>query len=328
MLRYEKILYLSHACAILKNGDVVYKLYPTSRNIDKEYNNALMIRDLPFNKSKLIAKRKFDKNQAICYEYIKGDERDVDIEAAIDSLIFKEINGEEIQQDVYEKYAFYASSLHKDILKNELPKAHCYKRDLRRRIICNDQFPKESVIQAIEILNKLPTGDTLLHGDYNISNIILKENKPYAIDFGSTCRGPKLYDIAKFVYKVSFANPLNEVNSFIKFSRKFEKEFIEPIWDKILLVKGKQRRLLAEAYLRQMDVSWGEIEDYLFILKFTNAGDKKTQNIKEFKKHLHKYYPVIDERYLNDLSKINGTSRWSSDYNFQPSKPDTCLGSD
>lgn len=316
MLRYEKILYLSINSAILKHGDIVYKLYPTCRKIDQEYNNALMIKDLPFNKAKLLGKQKFKANEAICYEYIEGDEKDVDIEVSIDSLIFKEINGEDIDQDLYEKYALYASSLHKDILKNELPNALCYKINLKRRILCNDQLPKTSVEKAIKIIDNFPTGNTLLHGDYNINNIILKQGKSYAVDFGSTCRGPKLYDIAKFVYKVSFSNPLNEVNSFIKFSRKFEKKVIEPIWDQILHVKKKQRKLLVEAYLRQMNTSWEEIEDYLFILKLTDDDERSSKNMKEFKKHLHKYYPVIDESYFNNLQNISGTSRLSSDYHL------------
>jgi hypothetical protein len=314
MLRYEKILYLSHACAILKNGNVIYKLYPTSRRIDKEYNNALLIRDLPFNKSRLLSKQKFKTNEAICYEYIEGDERDADIELSIDNLIFKEVNGEEIEHNIFEKYCLYASSLHKDILKNKVRNADCYKKDLRRRIICNNEFPKDEVAEAIKVLDRLPTGDTLLHGDFSISNIIVKKNEPYAIDFGSTCRGPELYDIAKFIYKACFSNPLNEVNNFIKFSRKFEKGLIEPLWDQILITKKKQRKILANIYLKQMNTSWEEIEDYLFVLNYTHAGIKKTQSIKEFKKHLHKYYPVIDESYFNNLDEINGTSRWSADY--------------
>ncbi len=316
MLRYDKILYLSHACAILKNKGVIYKLYPTYRKIDKEYNNALIIRDLPFKKARLLGRQKFKSNEAICYEFIEGDDRDSDLELSIDNLILKEINGEDIDVNLYEKYVLYASSLHKDIFKNKVPKAFCYKKDLRRRIICNDQFSKESISKAVKVLNELPTGDTLLHGDFGISNIIIKQDEPYAIDFGSTCRGPKTYDIAKFVYKACFSNPLNEVNNFIKFSRKFEKNLIEPIWDQIVEVKKKQRMLLVEAYLRQMNTSWEEIKDYLFILKYTYAGNQKTQSIKEFKKHLHKYYPVIDPSYFNNLENISGTSRWSADYNI------------
>jgi len=328
MLRYEEILYLSHNSAILRHGTVIYKLYPTCRNIDKEYNNALMIRDLPFRKSRLLSKAKFKSNEAICYEYIEGDEKDVDIEVSVDKLIFKEINGEEIDVNLYDKYALYASSLHKDIFKNNLPKASCYKEDLRMRILCNRQLSKESMVQAIKVLDKLPTGNTLLHGDYTISNIILKEDKPYAIDFGSTCRGPKTYDIAKFVYKTYFHNPLNEANSFIKFSREFEKKVIEPIWAQIVDVKKKQRKLLVEAYLKQMDSSWEEIEDYLFLLEITDADNQNAHTMEEFRKHLHKYYPVIDQSYFNNLENINGTSRLSSDYHLQASNPDTCLGSD
>ncbi len=48
----------------------------------------------------------------------------------------------------------------------------------------------------LKILTQLPEGDSLCHGDFHPGNILIKNNHPYIIDWGSATRANPIADIA------------------------------------------------------------------------------------------------------------------------------------
>lgn len=50
------------------------------------------------------------------------------------------------------------------------------------------------------IIDTILTNYSVIHRDYQSSNLILKDNEVYMIDFGDSCLGPRYYDIASLLY--------------------------------------------------------------------------------------------------------------------------------
>ncbi len=52
----------------------------------------------------------------------------------------------------------------------------------------------------IPLIDALPDGDRLCHGDYHPANVICTPGGPVAIDFMNVCRGDPILDVARTIY--------------------------------------------------------------------------------------------------------------------------------
>lgn len=204
--------------------------------VENEFHNAMAIRDMNFAKPK-------------AYEIISYEERD--------GIIYDRVDGEALLEWVMktgdvQKCAVYMAELHKAILQNSISNVPNYKDFLKRHIpyklLALDK--KEEVLKMME---KLPDGNTLCHGDFHPGNILISGENTYVIDFMNICHGDFLYDIARTVFLVEYTPVPAEADN----------------RDMILAL----RKQLIDIYLEQMNVTREMLKDYLSVIIISRKGE-------------------------------------------------------
>ena len=84
--------------------------------------------------------------------------------------------------------------IHDVIAPSSLPDLNA---DLRLRIETAEPLSGELRERALAILEGLPQGDRLCHGDLHLGNLIGSWGKPAIIDWGDACRGEPVADVAR-----------------------------------------------------------------------------------------------------------------------------------
>jgi aminoglycoside phosphotransferase (APT) family kinase protein len=85
-------------------------------------------------------------------------------------------------------------ALHDVVAPASLPELN---QDLRARIETAEPLPDELRAGALAILDTLPQGDRLCHGDLHLGNLIGSWSGPAIIDWGDACRGEPIADVAR-----------------------------------------------------------------------------------------------------------------------------------
>lgn len=205
--------------------------------VDREYLNAMAIREMDFPKPK--AYELYDKDgwTGIIYDRVMGD-----------TLTDWVLKTEDLR-----KCAMYMAELHKKIIRYQVNNVPDYKEFLRRNILnspCDNTIRQQEVLKK---LDKLPNGHNLCHGDYHPGNIILSDGQPVVIDFVNICRGNYLYDVARTVFLIQYTPvPAEEVN-------------------KEMMLQFK--KMLADQYLLQMDITREMIKDYIALIIEARPGE-------------------------------------------------------
>ena len=71
------------------------------------------------------------------------------------------------------------------------------KEMLKRRIESTGELPPHLAEFALEVLDGLPDGDRLCHGDFHPGNILLAGDEPVVIDWSNALRGDPMADVAR-----------------------------------------------------------------------------------------------------------------------------------
>lgn len=203
--------------------------------IEREFKNASLIREMDFAKPKAYEIIFHGQQTGIVYDKVDG-------ESLLDWVIKTE--------NIYD-CAVYMANLHKKIIKNKVGDVPNYK-DFLKDNIEKVQDSKE-MKKALSILDNLPEGDRLCHGDFHPGNIFIYKGKTWVIDFMNICHGPLLYDIARTIFLIQYT-PIPE-----------------GVKDKERLLQFKKR--LADLYLAEMSVERKMIEDYLSVLFIARMGE-------------------------------------------------------
>jgi aminoglycoside phosphotransferase (APT) family kinase protein len=74
-----------------------------------------------------------------------------------------------------------------------LPDLHS---ELRYRIGNAPALPPDLASWALNVLDGLPTGDRICHGDFHLANMLGGLSRPVVIDWGSASRGDPVADVA------------------------------------------------------------------------------------------------------------------------------------
>ena len=83
------------------------------------------------------------------------------------------------------------------IHQQSIPDLPSYKERLNHAIRSTEQLPEELRNKQLQLLDALPDGKTLCHGDYHPGNIILTTNGPVVIDWMTACSGRHWADVAR-----------------------------------------------------------------------------------------------------------------------------------
>jgi aminoglycoside phosphotransferase (APT) family kinase protein len=83
--------------------------------------------------------------------------------------------------------------LHDQVAPDGLPDLHS---ELRYRIGNAPALPPDLASWALNVLDGLPTGDRICHGDFHLANMLGGLSRPVVIDWGSASRGDPVADVA------------------------------------------------------------------------------------------------------------------------------------
>jgi uncharacterized protein (TIGR02172 family) len=248
-MEYDNVIADSVTSTILldKNEEKILKLFPkfTCEDfVEKEFKNALLIKDLDFNKAQVYGRYNIKSRLGIIYEYIKGPR--------LTDLSEEEFLKGEGKEDIkkLEDCSFYLSSLHKKVLKHKIQSSSSYKDSIRYQISSSTMHTKEEKQEGLKLLNSLPEGENLCHGDFHVGNVIVSGEGPYLIDFADVCKGPPFFDIARCYCMTEHKYGFHTL-------RHDPKLFKRAL---------KIRSIIAEKYLEQMNTSWEQIEDYYHLI--------------------------------------------------------------
>ena len=86
------------------------------------------------------------------------------------------------------------AAMHEVLAPPELPDLN---EDLSYRIRVADPLPEDMRSAVLAILDRLPRGDRLCHGDFHLGNMMGSWSAPVVIDWGDAARGDPLADVAR-----------------------------------------------------------------------------------------------------------------------------------
>jgi len=236
-MRHGKIIGIGNTATIYEwKENKVIKLfhqgYPR-KSVEKEYQNAMAIRNMNFPKPKVYEIITYGERIGIVYDRVEG-------ESLLDWVM---------KTGDIEKCAEYMSKLHKAIVQNSLADVQNYKEFLRVHIP-NSLLKREEVMTRID---NLPEGNTLCHGDFHPGNIVISDGHTVVIDFMNLCHGDFLYDVARTVFLIEYTPVPEEIDD----------------REELLLLK----KTLADLYLIQMNVTREMIQEYLSVIITARKGE-------------------------------------------------------
>ncbi len=240
-MKYGKAIGTGNTSTVYEwKEDQVIKLFNkdySKKAVEYEFHNAKIIENMNFAKAKAHGISFHEGQYGIIYDKVYGE-----------SLLDWVTKTFELQ-----KCAVYMANLHKKIISNKVSNVSNYKNILRFDILKAKTVDLTKQKKALQKLDKLEDGNTLCHGDFHPGNIFISNGKTVVIDFMNICQGVFLYDIARTVFLVEYT-PVSE-----------EAE------DREMLLQYK--RILADLYLVQMNVTRVMIKDYLSVISIARIGE-------------------------------------------------------
>lgn len=129
-------------------------------------------------------------------------------------LIMERIDGEDMLTVVGKRPWLLLSAastfgeIHARLHEAEAPESlPALKQKLRTRIGSSQLVPKEYAELALSMLEELPDGANLCHGDYHPGNIIWAEERPAVIDWTNVTRGDPAADYARTLLMLRLGDP-------------------------------------------------------------------------------------------------------------------------
>ncbi|MCB2309149.1 phosphotransferase [Clostridium estertheticum] len=240
-MNYGKIVGVGNTATVYewKEGKVIklfYQGYP-KEEVEKEFHNAKAISNMDFAKPKVYEIVFFEERIGIIYDKVEGE-----------SLLDWVMRTGDVQQ-----CAVYMAKLHKAIAQNRISNVPNFKEFLKCNILNVISTNSKKREEVLQMLDNLVNGDTLCHGDFHPGNILIANGHTMVIDFMNVCHGNFLYDVARTVFLVEYTPAPIDVD------------------DREIFLRFK--KILADLYLMQMNVTREMIQDYLFVIIAARVGE-------------------------------------------------------
>lgn len=240
-MKYGELIGTGNTAAVYEwdEGRVLklfYQGYPEEA-VKKEFHNAEAIKNMNFAKPGV-------------YEIISCEERL--------GIIYDKAEGESLTDWVMktgdmEQCAEYMAELHKAIGMNRINNLPDYKDFLKFSIYNVQSVDLEKRKEVLNMIDKLPDGDVLCHGDFHPGNILINDGNAKVIDFMNLCHGDFLYDVARTVFLVEYTPGPAEAG---------DRQALQQL-----------RKTLADLYLSKMNVTREMIKDYMSVIIAARNGE-------------------------------------------------------
>jgi aminoglycoside phosphotransferase (APT) family kinase protein len=106
------------------------------------------------------------------------------------------------------------AAMHECRAPESLPDLH---DELRVRITAATVLPSDQADAVLGLLQRLPRGDRLCHGDFHLGNLLGNWNTPLVIDWGDAARGDPLADVARTDLLHRLGEPPPGTSRFLQF---------------------------------------------------------------------------------------------------------------
>jgi len=151
--------------------------------IDKEVEVGKYIQDTQLPVPKVYERVKINGREGVIYERIEGP-------SLLNELAVKPWN--------VVRYARTLAELHVQVHEVQAPaKLETQKEWARGGIPETDKLPNEMQAQILQLLDSLPGGNQLCHGDFHPGNIVITEKGPVIIDWMTASMGLACGDVAR-----------------------------------------------------------------------------------------------------------------------------------
>ena len=200
--------------------------------------------------------------------------------------------------DLVKEYVAFLKNMHsKEIISDKLPMAS---RQLLRELDCiRDLVTEEQYLRVKELLEALPEDYHLVHGDYQMKNVMLSEGIPVVIDMDTMCTGQDIFDL-QALYVTYRAFPEDDPNEGRDFLQT-DSETISRLWKKILMFYFNTEDPASLSALEDEISVVGSIH-FLYLLRDLglDKGELAERRIQHTKEHLTRVLPGISK--LNSWS--------------------------
>ncbi len=196
---------------VYRDGDKTIKLfvqnYSKANILNEALNQARVEEGTNLNIPKLIEVSKVDDRWAIVLEYIEGTPLDV---------LMKE------HPEKQDEYMELFVNIQLEILSNHVPLLTSIKDKFRRKLTEATNINDYTRYELLQRLEGQKNHAKLCHGDYNPSNVIIKENgEHYVIDWAHVTQGNASADAARTFLIFSMQGKEKEANEYLNlFSKK------------------------------------------------------------------------------------------------------------
>ena len=143
-------------------------------------------------------------------------------------------------------FARLLAELQTQIHQCSIPKLPSLKYQRKLQIEAVKVLPLEQRQQILNLLDRLPTGQSLCHGDFHPDNIILSPNKSTIIDWSGAVQGNPLADVARTLLLLSFGNTPTNLT-----------------WIPLMFFRGLFCAVYLQRYLKLNHVTWKQVTPWL-----------------------------------------------------------------
>lgn len=236
---------------VYRDGDKTVKLfvenYSKADILNEALNQARVEEGTNLKVPKLIAVTKVNNRWALVSEHIEG--------TPLDKLM-------EQNPDKEDEYLNKFVDIQLGILDNTVPLLNRMKEKFRRKINTADNIDYNIKYDLLQRLDGMKTHNKLCHGDYNPSNVVIKENgEAYVIDWSHVTSGNASADAARTFLLFSIEGKDNLAEKYLNlFSEKsgIEKHYIQR-WISIVAASQKSKgRMEEQDFLDK----WIDVVDY------------------------------------------------------------------
>lgn len=127
-------------------------------------------------------------------------------------IVYERIHGRLLSAEVLtnpeevKSFARGMAELHAEIHSVSIGELPSHRERLKRRIANARQLAPEEREAALILLDRLPVGDVVCHGDLNLNNVIVSPKGMVAIDWDNASRGHPMADVARAVLLLNNAH--------------------------------------------------------------------------------------------------------------------------